>query len=322
MTLTRNRLLMVGCMGLLLATLLLVACTKPEDPAPIEKNTIASRVLSDSNYSLLGSLIARANLGTILDGPGPFTLFAPDDSAFAASGVTTTYISGLSQQQAQSLVLYHVLNSRVSSADLPAGPNAVVNTFAADSIFISKNGSGAFVNGAVIVAPDITVDNGIIHRIDAVLMPPFPGIADAAYYQGLDSLLKAVARVTNDSTGIPAFRDQLQNGTITLFAPTDSAFINFMQEQSIANIDSVSIDSLFNLLQYHVTSGKILLPDLPAGPLVMLSGASTLIEPLNATTGGPSITGNSNAGMPSRIILPNIVARHAVIHVIDRLLLP
>lgn len=289
---------------------------------PVINNTIAGAILKGVGYSTLEALVGKANLAITLDGPGPFTVFAPDDSAFAASGITLSFINSLSQQQAQTILLYHTLNSKVLVADLPAGPDAKVTTFAGDSIFVTKNTSGVYINGAKITQNDIAVDNGIIHKIDRALNPPVGDITQTLYANGLDSLYKAIARATNDTTGDAGLRNTLNTSIITMFAPTDSAFINLLAAISLTDINEISVDSLVDILSYHIAQGMIFSSDLVEAPLTMLPGGTTTIGLTNGIKNGPTITGTGNGGNASNVIILNIVSRNAVVHQVDRVLLP
>jgi uncharacterized surface protein with fasciclin (FAS1) repeats len=297
-------------------------CDKEKDVVPVINNTIAGAILKGVGYNTLEALVGKANLAITLDGTGPFTVFAPDDSAFAASGITISFINSLSQQQAQTILLYHTLNSKVLIADLPAGPNAKVTTFSGDSIFITKNTSGVYINGAKVIESDITVDNGIIHKIDRALNPPVGTITQTIFVNGLDSLSKAIARATNDTTGSPALTNVLNTSTITMFAPTDSAFINFLSALSLTDINDIPVDTLVSILNYHIAPGLIFSPDLADGSLTMLAGGNTSINLTNGIKNGPTITGAGNIGNASNITMLNIVSRNAVVHIIDRVLIP
>lgn len=297
-------------------------CDKEEDVVPVINNTIAGAILKGVGYNTLEALVGKANLAITLDGPGPFTVFAPDDSAFAASGITLSFINSLSQQQAQTILLYHTLNSKVLVADLPAGPNGIVTTFSGDSIFVTKNINGVYINGAKVIQGDITVDNGIIHKIDRVLNPPVGTITQTIFVNGLDSLSKAIARATNDTTGDAGLTNTLNTSVITMFAPTDSAFINLLTALSLTNIDSIPMDTLVNILSYHITPGLIFSSDMVEAPLTMLAGGNTSINLTNGIKNGPTITGTGNGGNASNIITLNIVSRNAVVHLIDRVLIP
>jgi uncharacterized surface protein with fasciclin (FAS1) repeats len=302
--------------------LVTTGCDKEEDVVPVIKNTVAGAILKGVGYSTLEALVGKANLAIILDGTGPFTVFAPDDSAFAASGITLSFINSLSQQQAQTILLYHTLNSKVLVADLPSGPNAKVTTFSGDSIFVTKNTSGVYINGAKVIQGDITVDNGIIHKIDRALNPPVGTITQTIFGTGLDSLYKAIARATNDTTGDPGLTSALNTSAITMFAPNDSAFADLLTALSLTDINDIPVDSLVDILSYHITPGLIFSPDLVEAPLTMLAGGNTTISLTNGIDNGPTITGTGNSGNASNLIMLNIVSRNAVVHIIDRVLMP
>jgi uncharacterized surface protein with fasciclin (FAS1) repeats len=297
-------------------------CDKEEDVVPVIKNTISGAILKGVGYSTLEALVGKANLAITLDGTGPFTVFAPDDSAFAASGITLSFINSLSQQQAQTILLYHTLNSKVLVADLSAGPNAKVTTFSGDSIFVTKNTSGVYINGVKLIQNDIVVDNGIIHKIERALNPPAGIITQTVIVSGLDSLAKAIARATNDTTGSSALTNVLNAATITMFAPTDSAFINLLSVLSVTDINDIPVDTLVSILNYHIAPGFIFSSDMADGSLTMLAGGNTTINLTNGVKGGPTITGAGNSGNASNITTQNIISRNAVVHLIDRVLLP
>ena len=307
---------------LLSASLLMTACEKTEDVPGVIGNTIAGIILNDTNFSSLEALMVKANLATTFDGTDPHTVFGPDNAAFAASGITPAVINGYSPAQAQTIFLYHTLISKVMAADLPTGPHATVLTFAGDSIFITKDAGNIFINGNKVIEADIPADNGVIHKINRVLNPPATNIEEAIVINGLDSLAKAIARATNDSTGYSGLDSALNSSLITMFAPDDSAFAYLLDTLSITNIDSIGVDTLVNVLTYHLTQGRIFSSDLTDGPLTMLPGGNALIGLTNGPGGGPTITGSGNAGIPSNIIGPNIISRNGAVHIIDRILLP
>ena len=304
-------------------SLVISGCEKTEDEPAEIGNTIAGIILNDTTLSAFEALMVKANLAIIFDGTDPYTVFAPDNAAFAASGITTAVINGYSQSQAQTIFLYHTLISKVLAADLPTGPNAPVITFNNDTVFVTKDVSGGiFVNGNKLIQLDINADNGVIHKINRVLNPPADSIEAVIILNGLDSLAKAIARATNDSTGDSGLDSALNSSMITMFAPTDSAFAYLMDSLWLTSIDSIGMDTLVNVLKYHITPGRIFSSDLIDGPLTMMTGATTLINLANGTNGRPTITGTNNGGNASNITGPNIISRNGIVHVIDRVLIP
>ncbi|KAG1679412.1 hypothetical protein FOA52_007703 [Chlamydomonas sp. UWO 241] len=124
-------------------------------------------IAGNANFSLLGSALTKAGLGETLMGAGPFTVFAPNDDAFgaAAKKLGITKVDLLALPNMKDILLYHVVSGNVSSAELKEGMS--IKTVNGKSITYS-NGT---VNGAKITKKDFKTANGVIHVIDAVLLP-------------------------------------------------------------------------------------------------------------------------------------------------------
>jgi uncharacterized surface protein with fasciclin (FAS1) repeats len=321
---TTRRFTQKGFFILGLALFAFTSCTKDDDGAGIENNNIAGIVSRTGNFSTLAGAVNRAELSATLNGTGPFTVFAPDNAAFEASGITQATLNSLTAQQAQSILLYHTLNGSVASSAVPAGPNARVTTASGDSVFVTRNANGVFVNGVRVVEADINATNGIIHRIGRVLMPPVGNIVEtaAAPGSGFDSLVKAVLRANSATGGDPALANTLSTATITVFAPTNAAFTQLLTALNLTNIDQIPAATLLAVLRYHVVGGRAFSSDLANGNLPMLANGNTTVTLTGGAGGGPGITGAGNSGNVSNITRANIVARNGVIHVIDRVLLP
>lgn len=303
-----------------------VSCDKDDDNNPPADNTIAGKVVADANFSLLEKAVVKAGLAATLSGTGPFTVFAPNDAAFAASGISSTAIDGMSADALKKLLLYHTLTAEVVAANVPAGPNAKVSTAnsPADSIFVTKNASGVFVNGVKVVTADVDADNGVIHVMEKVLVPPSGNIVTTAQANlggdnGLDSLVKAIVRADAAAPGLITL---INSNTLTVFAPTNKAFRDLLGALSLSNVNQIPIGTLQAVLAYHLVSGRVFSSALVNGTVSMFAGGSATINLTNGTAGGPTITGNGNAGARSNIIATNIMATNGVVHVIDRVLLP
>ena len=299
-------------------------CYDADFNEPTAPTTAEDAITVDPNLSLFEETVNKANLGGTLAGAGPFTVFTPDDAAFAASGISSATISAMSQTDAQTLVNYHTLPGSTSFANFPAGPNAIVNTVSGDSVFVTKNSSGVFINGWKINQPDITVSNGILHKTERVLIPPRGNIVETAQLMTgvLDSFAKAVTVATTGIGGDPSINPLLTSTRVTAFAPNNQAFTNYLTSLGITDIANIPKATLIAALKYHLVSGRTFSSDLTNGNLTMSAGGTTVINLTNGVGGGPTITGAGNAGSFSNIISLNIVARNGVIHVIDRVLLP
>ena len=298
----------------------LSSCDKDETPPAT--NTITDVVVSGSNFTTLESAVIKANLQATLSGAGPFTVFAPDDAAFAASGITTAVLNSLTAPQVQNILLYHTIGSKILAANVPAGPNAKVITASGDSVFVTKNATGVYVNGIKVNTADISADNGVIHTIGKVLIPAAGNIVETAVANRLDSLVKAVTRATTAAGGDPTLASTLSSARLTVFAPTNAAFTQLLSALSLSKIDDIPVATLLAVLRYHVVGGRAFSSDLSAGNLAMLAGGNTVINLTNGTAGGPTITGNGNGTNKSNIITTNIVCKNGVVHLIDRVLIP
>lgn len=294
------------------------SCKKDDDP--VVTNTITDVVVNAPSYSVLKEAVTKANLATTLSGTGPFTVFAPDNTAFSNAGITSATVATLSSTQLSDLLLYHTIGSKILAANVPAGPNAKVVTAGGDSVFVTKNAAGVFVNGISVAQADITADNGVIHRLSKALNKPSGNIVATAQAtgSGLDSLVKAIVRANNAPGGDPNLINTLSTATITVFAPTNAAFTQLLTALGTNNIDNIPVGTLLAVLRYHVVGGRAFSSDLTNGSLAMLAGGNTTIS----LTSGATIKGNGNGTNASNIIATNIMCRNGVVHAIDRVLLP
>jgi uncharacterized surface protein with fasciclin (FAS1) repeats len=123
------------------------------------------------SFSTLLAAAEAAGLVETLTSEGPFTVFAPTDDAFAAlpEGTVETLLMPENQEQLQGVLLYHVVPGKVMSGDLSDGMEAETAQGAPVTISLAD---GVSVNGANVVTADIEASNGVIHVIDAVILPP------------------------------------------------------------------------------------------------------------------------------------------------------
>ena len=152
------------------------AAPSPTMEAEMETSTIADVVADNPDFSTLLAAVQAADLGSALAGEGPLTVFAPTDDAFAAlpEGTLDTLLEPANQEMLAGILTYHVVPAEVMAADVETGDVETLNgeTFAVevtdDGVTIT-DGEG---NVANVVETDITASNGVIHVIDAVLLPP------------------------------------------------------------------------------------------------------------------------------------------------------
>ncbi|WP_299404085.1 fasciclin domain-containing protein [uncultured Roseobacter sp.] len=145
--------------------------------APAEQGSdIVDIAASDGNFTTLVAAVQAAGLEDTLRSPGPFTVFAPTDAAFAAlpAGTVESLLLPENKDQLVSILTYHVLPSSVQSGDV-LGSVTNVATVQGQTVRVdgtgSKLGPAVKVNDANVIAADILATNGVIHAIDKVLLP-------------------------------------------------------------------------------------------------------------------------------------------------------
>jgi uncharacterized surface protein with fasciclin (FAS1) repeats len=161
-----------------LATAVLATSAPAGTSEPAASQTIVGVAAGDKRFSTLVALVKQAGLVKTLNGKGPFTVFAPTNAAFAKlkKAAPETYAAVASDKALLTKVLtYHVLGNRVPStaAVAAAKKNASVKTVQGERIKLSLAGGKLTLNGSsrVIVA-DVKASNGVVHAINAVLVPP------------------------------------------------------------------------------------------------------------------------------------------------------
>ena len=151
--------------------LALTAATLIAAPAFAQSMDIVDTAKGAGNFTTLLAAVEAAGLVETLKGPGPFTVFAPTDAAFAAlpAGTLEDLLKPENKAKLVAILTYHVLPAKVMSKDLTEGMKAT--TVQGGDVTITLDG-GAKVNGATISTADIEASNGVIHVIDAVILPP------------------------------------------------------------------------------------------------------------------------------------------------------
>jgi uncharacterized surface protein with fasciclin (FAS1) repeats len=134
---------------------------------------IVDTAVAAGSFSTLVAAVQAAGLEDTLRGAGPFTVFAPTDAAFAAlpAGTVENLLLPENRDQLRSILTYHVVSGRVMAADAAGLTEAPTVNGASAPIAPGASG-GLTIGGANIVTTDIECDNGVIHVIDAVILPP------------------------------------------------------------------------------------------------------------------------------------------------------
>lgn len=274
------------------------ACGKAKEAAC--GKDVVDTAASAGSFTTLVKAVKAAGLVETLKGKGPFTVFAPTDEAFAKlpEGTLEALLSDLPKLRA--ILKYHVVPGRVMAADVVKLTSA--KTVLGQSVSIS-HASPVKINGARVTKTDIVCSNGVIHVIDAVILPK-DDIVDVASKAGsFRTLLKAV-----EAAGLA---DTLRGeGPYTVFAPTDEAFAKL----PAGTVEGLlkDVPKLKSVLLYHVVPGRVMASD-----VVKLKDART--------AQGQRISIDAANGVKvdgAAVIKTDIPAANGVIHVVDTVLLP
>lgn len=282
---------------------------------------IVDTAVGAGSFKTLVQAVQAASLVETLKGPGPFTLFAPTDEAFAKVPAATLQALLANPAALRDVLTYHVVAGKVQAADVVKLTSA--KSVQGSNITIAVSGSTVKLNGSTTVTQtDIQATNGVIHVIDTVLLPPAQTAPAPA---GTPAAQAAAKDIVDTAVGAGSFKTLVQAvqaaglvdtlkgpGPFTVLAPSDAAFAKLPP----ATLQSLLANpaQLREVLTYHVVPGKALAAD-----VVKLSTARTV-------QGGSisiAVTGGSvRLNGTSTVTQTDIQASNGVIHVIDTVLLP
>jgi uncharacterized surface protein with fasciclin (FAS1) repeats len=302
--------------SMFLFTMLIISCKKDKDIPVLKLSTVKAEIASRSDLTLIDLTVQKSGLSSKLDSTAAaFTLFAPTNEAFVTSKIDATLINSLSSDQLKKIVLYHTIDVKYLASELPDGPNAKLTTASGDSLFVTKNSSGVYVNGIKVQTANIVAINGVIHTISKVLIPPVGNLVEAVLADtSLTYLAAAVVRASQGNVNVAAVLST--GGIYTVFAPTNQAFRD-AGFATVNDINAADPNVLASILTYHVLAGRVFSSDLTEGaqPTTLAGGTVTISLVNGATVKG---SGNSSS---SNIIGTNLMGSNGVIHIIDRVLL-
>ena len=140
--------------------------------AQAQDKDIVETAVAAGSFKTLAKLLTDAGLIETLKGPGPFTVFAPTDEAFAKVPAATLAALGKDKAALKNVLLYHVVAGKVMAADALKLDGKGAKTVQGSEAKITVMGGKPMINQAHIVTTDIIAKNGVIHVIDAVILPP------------------------------------------------------------------------------------------------------------------------------------------------------
>ncbi len=279
---------------------------------------------ADDRFDTLEAAVKAANLADALAAPGNLTVFAPTDDAFAA--LPAELINALLADPSGALtqiLLYHVVPGSFDSSAVLASSSLA--TLQGNDLTVSLRNGKPYVNDSQIILTDIHAKNGIIHVIDAVMVPPvalpdtgtsemmvdksgLPTIAEIAIADGrFDTLVAALSAAGLAETF-------LQPGDYTVFAPTDDAFAAL----PAGTVETLLADPkglLTDILLFHVVSDSLSRDQIATDDNIptLLAGRS-----LTVNHEGSNIVDINGA----KLLITDIQASNGTIHVIDSVLIP
>ena len=174
-------------------------------------NSIYDIVSNSNDHTTLKTAIDACSLDGVLSGSGPFTLFAPTDAAFnlLPAGTVTALLNDI--PQLTNILLHHVVGDSVMSAML--SNNQVVTTLLGTDVTVTINANGVFIDNAQVIVADLVADNGVVHVIDAVLLPSTTLINEsidsskAEFLYSLNILGKRIQKYTSNQLVLDIYSD-------------------------------------------------------------------------------------------------------------------
>ena len=314
-------------LGLLVAvSLVMAACAPAATPEPTampeptataapELADIVDTAVADGRFTTLAAALEAAGLIETLKGEGPFTVFAPTDDAFAAlpEGTVESLLLPENKQALTDILTYHVVSGKVMAADVTVLTSAT--TVLGKDVAIKVDMGNVYINDAKVIITDIETSNGVIHVIDAVLLPPTEEAMEEK--QSIVEIAVADERFTTLVAALTAAElvETLSGeGPFTVFAPTNDAFAALPAGTVESLLLPENKQALTDILLYHVVSGKVMAAD-----VVTLTSAPTVLgKDVTITVKDGKVFLNDTV----EVIITDIEASNGVIHVIDAVLLP
>ena len=281
------------------------------EPEPEPMSIVDVAVANGSFTTLVAALEATGLDATLSDMDSSFTVFAPTDDAFALLGDETIAALLDDTDTLTDILTYHVIGAEIDSSAAISSAGSTVEMVNGDSTGLSLDGDNLLVNTVTVTTVDVEADNGVIHVIDAVLIPPVDkgtptmNIVDTAVAAGdFGTLVTALQAAGLDAT----LADETQS--FTVFAPTDAAFA--MIDPDTLDLLLADTEALSDVLLQHVVSGEV------------SSVTAYTLNGLSATTAsGAEIPVAINSELDTltfggaTVTTTDIYTTNGVIHVID-----
>lgn len=277
----------------------------------LSAQTVVDIVVNSPDHNTLETAVVAANLAGTLSGPGPFTVFAPTDAAFGAIDPATLDALLADPTGDLATILSHHVTSGVADGSNITNGSGVGNLINQNLIF-AISGSTITVNGVNISVVDIRAENGVVHVIDAVLIPEMAPAARPATIMDVVSTSPVHTQLNNLIIAAELDGALSGPGPLTLFAPTDAAIAALPQDI----VDALLADptgALADVLLFHVVGGVASTDNISDGLVV----GSLLTNNLTYEVTGNGVTVNG-----ANISVFDIRTDNGIVHVIDSVLVP
>jgi uncharacterized surface protein with fasciclin (FAS1) repeats len=282
------------------------------------EGSIVDLALASPDLTTLVTALQAADLvGTLADEDALFTVFAPTDEAFAALGEDAIAALLADTEALTDVLLYHVVGgAAVDSIDATALYGQMVTMVNEADVAIDIRDGELYINESKVIIKDIPATNGIIHVIDAVLLPaseedtaPTGSIVDIAL---ADPQFSTLVTALEAADLVSTLADE--TAVFTVFAPTDDAFA--LLGTDTVNSLLADVPTLTNILTYHVIGDQAV----DSATAISLDGSD--VEMLNGDTVSVSVQDSTLYINDSAVIAADVIATNGVIHVIDAVLTP
>lgn len=276
----------------------------------LPRETVVDVAIDNGFTSLVAAVVQARLLPALTDPFSTLTVFAPTNQAFTdlAAALDTDINGLLALPNLSDVLTYHVLGSEVPASGVNNG--AIVSPlFNGNTLKLTKTtGGDVFVNQAEVTMADVEAENGVVHVIDAVVLPS-ETVVDVAIDNGFTTLVAAVV----EGRLLPALTDPFS--TLTVFAPTNQAFDQLAAALGVNATDLLSDPNLVDILTYHVLGTEVEAADVTNGAIV------TPLNPANTLKMTKTTTGNVFANQ-AQVTTADVGADNGVVHVINSVLLP
>jgi transforming growth factor-beta-induced protein len=280
--------------------------------------TIVDVAVSNGNFTTLVAALQATGLDTVLaDTDTKFTVFAPTDAAFALLGQDTISALLADTDTLTDILTYHVISGEVNAAAAIAAAGTTVNMVNGDAVGLSLYDNELLVNTATVIMTDIQASNGIIHVVDAVLLPPADmteptmnivemAVSDPDNFSTLVAALTAADLVTTLSD---------EDASFTVFAPTNAAFELIAGSTLTALL--ADTDALSKVLLQHVVA------EVAVNSVNAYALSGTMVDTASMAKVGLSInmTTDTLTFGGANVVMKDIYTTNGIIHVIDAVII-